>query len=489
MQETVAPARTTRLQNPAVLQPASFATEDTSLQFAIRSLNGLDTCWWPLKEARSHIRKVTKSDNMTREEGSVFIVKSPTTSLSTATRSRQSTNARKKQLNLKQLWFNCSGKKQLNLKQLWFNCSGTNHKASECRCSSTCRFCNRRNPSSICDKEPQQPKHLLVATGRGSVTYPAVVVSVGRIQCRALLNSGAGSSYASAALLDRLGKQPECKEFKVIEMMMQATNREIEIHNVVIESLSGNFQLETEVKRVNRGVLLNLENPGYKDMVARYDHLKGATMDDTDVKKELPVHLILGTGEYAQIKTEPTPKIGKPGEPIADLMTLGWIIMSPGSEPNLTNMFLTQTSAVDYDALCRLDVLGLQDQPAGDQDVVCEEFKEQLVRNPEGWYETGLRWKGNHPPLPDNQHGSLRRLQNLARKLEKQPSMLEKYDAIIQDQLSEGIVERVHSERQGKVSISHIRPSFGKQQRARRSELSTMRLRELTRKHHPLTIV
>ena len=202
-------------------------------------------------------------------------------------------------------------RKQLNLKQLCFNCTGANHKASECRCSSTCRFCNRRNPSSICDKEPQQPKHLLVATGRGSVTYPAVVVSVGRIQCRALLDSGAGSSYASAALLDRLGKQPECKEFKVIEMMMQATNREIEIHNVVIESLSGNFQLETEVKMVNRGVLLNLENQGYKDMVARYDHLKGATMDDTDVKKELPVHLILGTSEYAQIKTETTPKIGE----------------------------------------------------------------------------------------------------------------------------------------------------------------------------------
>ena len=46
-------------------------------------------------------------------------------------------------------------------------------------------------------------------------------------------------------------------------------------------------------------------------MVATYDHLKGETMDDTDVKKELPVHLILGTSEYAQIKTETTPKIGE----------------------------------------------------------------------------------------------------------------------------------------------------------------------------------
>ena len=33
------------------------------------------------------------------------------------------------------------------------------------------------------------------------------IIEKGLIQCRALLDSGAGSSYASAALLDRLGKK------------------------------------------------------------------------------------------------------------------------------------------------------------------------------------------------------------------------------------------------------------------------------------------
>ena len=75
-------------------------------------------------------------------------------------------------------------RKQLNLKQLCFTCTGANHKASECRCSSTCKFCKRRHHSSICVKESQQPEHMLVAFGRGSVTYPTVVVSVDGIQCR-----------------------------------------------------------------------------------------------------------------------------------------------------------------------------------------------------------------------------------------------------------------------------------------------------------------
>ena len=63
------------------------------------------------------------------------------------------------------------------------------------------------------------------------------------------------------ALLDRLGKQPVRKELKRIEMMMQATTREIEIHEVAVKSLSGAFQLRTEVTKVNRGALLSLDNP------------------------------------------------------------------------------------------------------------------------------------------------------------------------------------------------------------------------------------
>ena len=223
-----------------------------------------------------------------------------------------------------------------------------------------------------------------------------VVVDVGGIQCQALLDTGAGSSYASAALLDRLGKQPVRKEFRRIELMLSTTEREIKVHKVVIKSLPGDFHLQTEVTKVNRNMLLKLENPGYKQIVQQYNHLKGVDMDDVDMKQELPVHLILGTSEYAQIKTWTTPRIGKPGEPIAELTWLRWT-MSPSSEPDLTNMFLTRTSVTDYEELCQLDVLGFEDFPTEDQENVYAEFKEQLTRSPEGWYESGLPWKGNHP--------------------------------------------------------------------------------------------
>ena len=46
---------------------------------------------------------------------------------------------------------------------------------------------------------------------------------------------------------------------------------------------------------------------------------KEVKMDDVDEKPHLPVHLILGVSDYAKIKTESKPKIGKPREPVAEL--------------------------------------------------------------------------------------------------------------------------------------------------------------------------
>lgn len=61
---------------------------------------------------------------------------------------------------------------------------------------------------------------------------------------------------------------------------------------------------------------------------------------------------------------------------------------------------LTQTFHDDYDKLCRLNVPGLVDGPEHSQTILHQEFKEQLIRQPEGWYETGLPWMGTHREQP-----------------------------------------------------------------------------------------
>ena len=111
-----------------------------------------------------------------------------------------------------------------------------------------------------------------------------------------------------------------------------------------------------------------------------------------------------------------------------------------GKEANVKNMFLTQTRSNDYENLCQMDVLGLEDRSCGDQSMVHSEFLEQLERSPEGWYQTRLPLKGNHPPLPLNEEGSLRQLKTLTQRLKKSDMLNE--CAIIQEQHRDGIVER-----------------------------------------------
>ena len=145
---------------------------------------------------------------------------------------------------------------------------------------------------------------------------------------------------------DRIAKQSVRKEFSRIEKLIQTTDKKSKSRRGDWKPL-GKFSPAHRDNKGERGVLLTLTNPGYKDILAKYDHLRGVEIDDVELKRELPVHWILGTREYARIKTETTPKMGKPGKPIAEPTRFGWTLMSSGSEPDLTKMFLTRTSTFD----------------------------------------------------------------------------------------------------------------------------------------------
>jgi hypothetical protein len=287
----------------------------------------------------------------------------------------------------------------------------------------------------------QQP--LLTTTESSDIplAYPVVVVNVEGVKCRALLDTGAGSSYASAAILNRLTNRKRHKEIRRVEMMLGAVTREMELSTVNVEALDGKCKLN--VTKVDKSELLNVDNPHYQQLIAKYPHLEGVTMDDKDQKPKLPIHLILGASDYLCIKTDQPSRVGKTGEPVTEKTKFGWTIIAKGTEIDYTALLIAQSNQTDYEQLCRLDVLGLEDRPEHDQASVYAEFREQLVRNEQGWYETGLPWKGNHPNLPNNEKGSLRRLNNLTSKL-KRDELSEPYAEIIKIQKEEGIVEEAN---------------------------------------------
>ena len=74
-----------------------------------------------------------------------------------------------------------------------------------------------------------------------------------------------------------------------------------------------------------------------------------------------------------------------------------------------------------------------------------------------GRYEVSLPWREYHESLPDNYDLSLRCLQGLLRRLRQDPAILKEYNAIIQDQLSKGVVERA-DESHGTPGKTHYLP-------------------------------
>ena len=129
--------------------------------------------------------------------------------------------------------------------------------------------------------------------------------------------------------------------------------------------------------------MLPLSNPNYESVLRQQQYLRDIKMNDTDTKGELPIHLILGASEYTRIKVQEMPRVGQPGEPIAELTCLGWVLKSPDKEVELSKLTVIKTSTGDYENLHRLSVLGVADS-VSDEGTVHQKFKEQLRKDKNG---------------------------------------------------------------------------------------------------------
>lgn len=125
-------------------------------------------------------------------------------------------------------------RKILCKRKLCFDFTGIRHQAQECCSKNTRQLCGNRHHTSICDWLPGNNQMMMVIGG-GSVIYPVVVIVVDGIKCKALLNTSAGSSYESAALVRRLNKRPIRIEPRQIEMILCSTTQKVHKYEVKVK--------------------------------------------------------------------------------------------------------------------------------------------------------------------------------------------------------------------------------------------------------------
>ena len=294
-------------------------------------------------------------------------------------------------------------KKVLGDKRLCFNCAGTKHRANDCKSHSRCQNCQRKHHTSICDQTRAREQGMTANhVGNTAVTHPVVMVEVDGLKFRALLDSGASHSYASASFIKQIRAHRKASGIRQIAMLMGVTTKRMDVYNVCMQAVTSNFMLSVDVTKVEKKELLTLENPHYERTLAEYSHLKGVEMDDKDERDQLPVHLILGANDFAKIRTSVRMRVGRRGEPVAEFTRFGWALMSPGSEKDLSHVYLATSSTLDYERLCSLDVLGLADTPTGDQGAVLQRVQRTADASSGGLVRDRPALEGE-PPSPSEQ--------------------------------------------------------------------------------------
>ena len=92
--------------------------------------------------------------------------------------------------------------------------------------------------------------------------YSSVLAKVNSVQTRIMLDSGAGSSYISANLLNKLNIKPCRSESRVIEQVYGTVDKRVDIYNVHVESNAiDNFGIELHCVNAEKPVLTYLPKP------------------------------------------------------------------------------------------------------------------------------------------------------------------------------------------------------------------------------------
>ena len=99
---------------------------------------------------------------------------------------------------------------------------------------------------------------MLVAT-EANVTYPVAIIKVNGVKCRALLDTGSGSSYISQSFMDLHKINPVRKEYKTIKTITNSTTKKLKIYNLKVENLDENLSFQIELNKLEREVALHYQ--------------------------------------------------------------------------------------------------------------------------------------------------------------------------------------------------------------------------------------
>ena len=328
--------------------------------------------------------------------------------------------------------------------QLCYNCGRAGHPVVKCR-SRGCHKCNGRHHTSICDKGNTAVLSVFTPAAE-EMALPAIIpVKIQGLTLWAYLDTGSGRNFISSEAAKKLKLSPNRHETRQMVTLNGTKRQSMPVFSITMDSLDGRTREKIEVTGSKMPEFATVKRPNMNELKFKYGHARDKKFY-VKTGDEYRVDVILGDSTYCKIKTEEVYK-GKPGEPIVEGTTFGWVIH--GGDDHITDQCMFVREVNDYERLYSLDVLGVEDRGENAHLDVLKEFKDDVTRQEDGRYQVRVPWIPGSTLTSTNEQASRKRLQNVNKKLTQNQRLKEEYEKIIEDQLRDGIIERVPEESSG----------------------------------------
>lgn len=320
------------------------------------------------------------------------------------------------------------------------NCLGR-HKVSECASKKSCSACGERHHTSLHDafREAEAAQTTFV-TQRSPATQVVVLLATARVRvvdnhgtwhlARALIDQGSEFSIISERLGQRLRLPRSAAAVTIFGVGGKKTGTPRDRVTFTIQPRNGGVSTIVDALILPK---LTAYAGRLSDGARSWPHLQGLDLADPDFGVADPIDILLGAEVYATILGQGLRK-GNSREPVAQQMSLGWILSGVVSE-RVTRPHVTSLQCQAIEELATLvrrfwesEELPPATRPLSRGERECEEhFSRTHSRTPDGRYVVRLPTIEPLPDLSGTRETAIRVLKSMERRFERDATLRTMY--------------------------------------------------------------